>query len=74
MRIILHVDADVGDQNRPRTHYNEALKIAREITDLHAIIEALLARGRSSAKRIKKAREAFKDLEEALSYATTGGF
>jgi len=39
------LDANIGDHKSARTHYNEALKIAQEITHRQVLIEALLARG-----------------------------
>ena len=73
-RVFGDLDTNSGDRSSARIHYNEALKIAHKITDRHSLIEALLARGRWSAKHMKSASEAFRDLEEALNYATTSGF
>jgi tetratricopeptide (TPR) repeat protein len=73
-RLLGDLDANDGDHDGARTHYNEALKIAREITNLRLLIESLLARGRWGAKHMKNASEAFSDLDEALNYATTSGF
>jgi tetratricopeptide (TPR) repeat protein len=73
-RMLGDLDVNDEDHNNARKHYYEAIKIAREITYRQVLIEALLARGKWAAKHLKIAREAFSDLEEALNYATTGGF
>ena len=73
-RLLGDLDADAGDQTSAKTHYNESLKIAREITHREVLIEALLARGRWAAKHMKIASEAFNDLDEALNYAASGGY
>lgn len=73
-RVLGDLDANDGDHISARMHYNEALKIAREITNREVLIKALLARGRWAAKHLKIASEAFSDLDEALNCATTSGF
>jgi len=73
-RVLGDLKGNAGDHNNARKHYNEALKIVREITYRQVLIETLLARGRWSAKHMKNAIEAFDDLDEALDSATTGGF
>ncbi|WP_414756547.1 trypsin-like peptidase domain-containing protein [Anabaena sp. CCY 9910] len=72
-RVLGDLDADVGQQDKARQDYNEALKIARSICDRTVLIEALLARGRWAARRSDVAA-ARGDLEEALNYACSGGY
>ena len=65
-----------GDEGRPeeaREHYAAALDLARTISDRAVLIEALSARGRWLARR-GEAAEARRDLDEALDYATAGGY
>ncbi len=73
-RILGDLDCNSGRYNSAREHYDEAIKIARKSTYRQVLVEALLARGRWSAKHMKNARDAFNDLEEAMDYATTSGF
>lgn len=54
-------------------YYNEALQIARSISERSVLIEALLARGRWAARQ-GNAAAASSDLEEALGYAVAGGY
>jgi len=54
-------------------HYATALKIARGISVRNVLIEALLARGRFNARQ-GDAAAAHSDLDEALDYATAGGY
>jgi len=56
-----------------KEHYNEALKIARNITHRAVLIEALLGRGRWNTLQ-GNIDDALANLEEALGYATTGGY
>ncbi|BAB77828.1 alr0304 [Nostoc sp. PCC 7120 = FACHB-418] len=72
-RVLGDLDADAGQNENAREHYNEALKIARSISHRPVLIEALLARGRWAARRGEVAA-ARGDLEEALNYACTGGY
>ncbi len=73
-RVLGDLDADGGQHNSAREHYDEALKIARSITRRDVLIEALLARGRWQARHMKDAPAAFSDLNEALDYAVDGGY
>jgi tetratricopeptide (TPR) repeat protein len=73
-RILGDLDAGDGNDEGARTHYDQALQIARSITFRPALIEALLARGRWAARHLRDAPAAFSDLSEALSYATDGGY
>jgi tetratricopeptide (TPR) repeat protein len=68
------LDADAEQHESARAHYDEALKIARGITIRPALIEALLARGRWTARHLRDAPAAFSDLNEALEYAVAGGY
>jgi tetratricopeptide (TPR) repeat protein len=79
-RVLGDLDADGGDHESARTHYDQALKIARGITFRPALIEALLARGRWAARHgdltglQDPSGLAFSDLNEALGYAVDGGY
>jgi tetratricopeptide (TPR) repeat protein len=72
-RVLGDLDADAGQHERAREHYDEALKIARGITKRSVLIEALLARGRWAARRGDVAVARI-DLDEALDYAIAGGY
>ncbi|TKJ38377.1 serine protease [candidate division LCP-89 bacterium B3_LCP] len=73
-RMLGDLDADEGQYDSARDHYDKALRIARGITFLPALIEALLARGRWYAKYRSDPQVAFSDLEEALEYALDSGY
>jgi tetratricopeptide (TPR) repeat protein len=78
-RVLGDLDAAEGQYPSARVHYDEALKIARSISHRPALIEALLARGRWLARFFPDLSglpltQAFSDLQEALSYATEGGY
>ena len=79
-RVLGDLDADAGQHESARDHYNEALKIARGITFRPALIEALLARGRWAARHQdltgfqNLSGLVFSDLNEALGYAVDGGY
>jgi hypothetical protein len=66
--------ADDGNQKGACAHYDQALQIARGITYRPALIETLRARGRWAARYLGDAPAAFRDLNEALSYALDGGY
>ncbi|ABA22665.1 TPR repeat protein [Trichormus variabilis ATCC 29413] len=72
-RVLGDLDTDAGQHDNAYEYYNEALKIARSISERAVLIEALLARGRWAARQgdVAAARS---DLEEALNYACTGGY
>ncbi|HEY9799693.1 MAG TPA: trypsin-like peptidase domain-containing protein [Leptolyngbyaceae cyanobacterium] len=72
-RVLGNLDADGGQNENAREHYNKALKIACSISDRPVLIEALLARGRWAARRGEVAA-ARSDLEEALNYACAGSY
>lgn len=72
-RVLGNLDADEGNCDSALGHFAEALKIARRISFRPALIEALLARGRWSARR-GEVEAALSDLGEALDYATAGGY
>ena len=73
-----------ADHEAARAHFDEALAIARRISDRAVLIEALLARGRWLAKNQNLSgfqnlsgglrEQAFSDLNEALGYASDGGY
>jgi tetratricopeptide (TPR) repeat protein len=73
-RVLGDLDADVGEHDSARGHYDEALKIARGITRRDVLIEALMARGRWAARHMGDPPAAFSDLNEALGYAVDGGY
>jgi tetratricopeptide (TPR) repeat protein len=73
-RVLGDLDADAGQHASARAHYDNALKIARSISERATLIEALLARGRWAAKFMKDATSAFNDLNEALGYAVESGY
>jgi len=72
-RVLGDLDADAGNHDNALQHYNQAIKIARNITVQEILIEALLSRGRWAARHgeVDAARS---DLEEALNYAVTSGY
>mgnify|MGYP006281769305 CR=1 FL=1 len=86
-RVLGDLDAIEGQHTEARAHYDEALRIARSISDRAVLIEALLARGAHAGKtRVGLAEppagllqaldldQAFSDLREALDLATRGGY
>jgi tetratricopeptide (TPR) repeat protein len=73
-RVLGDLDADAGQHDSARSHYDEALKLARSISRRDVLIEALLARGLWYAKYQQDAPAAFSDLNEVFGYATEGGF
>jgi tetratricopeptide (TPR) repeat protein len=82
-RVLGDLDADAGQHDSARLHYDQALKIARGITYRPALIEVLLARGRWAARRAYQTSKVsqtlevsapFSDLNEALDYAVDGGY
>ncbi|NMG21062.1 trypsin-like peptidase domain-containing protein [Brasilonema bromeliae] len=72
-RVFGDLDADTEQHESARENYNEALRIARGISNRDVLIEALLARGRWAARR-SEVEAARSDLDEALSYALSGGY
>jgi tetratricopeptide (TPR) repeat protein len=72
-RVLGDLDFDAGQLGSARANYEAALKNARSISQRDVLIEALLARGRFSAKQ-GNAAAAQSDLSEALDYATTSGY
>lgn len=72
--VLGNLDCYSGDFVSAQGHYELAIKIARSISIRHALIEALLARGRFFAKHMKDANAAFSDLNEALGYCVESGY
>lgn len=72
-RLLAHLDSHDGHHDSAQLYYNEAVKIARSISERAVLIEALLARGcwRASQKQVAPAHN---DLDEALNYALDGGY
>lgn len=73
-RVLGDLDADAGRDDRARTHYNEALMIARNIPRRDVLIEVLISRGRWAARNLQDAPAALIDLNEALDYAVNEGY
>ena len=73
-RVLGDLDADAGQHDSAREHYDTALKIARSISFRPVLIEALFARRSWAAKYMKDATSAFNDLNEALGYTVEGGY
>jgi len=77
-RVLGDLDADARDHESARAHYDQALKIARSITDRAVLIEALLARGRWAARHPDLTGfgnlSGLSDLNEVLGYAVEGGY
>jgi tetratricopeptide (TPR) repeat protein len=70
--VLGNLNAHVMQHDDAQKHYNEAVKIARSISERSVLIEALLARGRWAARYGEV--EAASDLDEALNYALAGGY
>ncbi|MEL6525120.1 MAG: tetratricopeptide repeat protein, partial [Chloroflexota bacterium] len=73
-RLLGDLAGDAGAHDEAHQHYDEALRLARNIDRLDTLIEALLGRGRWLAYHRKDVESAFNDLNEALGYATTSGY
>ncbi len=73
-RVLGDLDADAGNHDKAQQEYDEALRIARGISERDVLIKALLARGRWYARHKQDAPAAFNDLEEALGYAVDSGY
>ncbi len=73
-RVLGDLDADAGDHDSARAHYDQALSLAHGIQQRDVLIEALLARGRWYARFMNDPASAFNDLNEVLGYALAGGF
>lgn len=73
-RVLGDLDADAGQHDSARAHYDEAIKIARSIARQDVLIEALLSRGRWAARYMQDPLAAFSDLNEALDYTVNSGY
>ncbi len=73
-RVLGDLDVDAGKQESARIHYDEALRIARNIARRDVLIESLSSRGRWNAKYSHDISAAFSDLKEALEYARDGSY
>ncbi|MFZ3167105.1 MAG: trypsin-like peptidase domain-containing protein [Candidatus Methanoperedens sp.] len=71
-RVLGDIDAR-SELKSAKEHYDEALKIARNLTHRAVLIEALLGRGRWNAQH-GYLKDALIDLEEALSYSKVAGY
>jgi tetratricopeptide (TPR) repeat protein len=73
-RILGDLNSEIGKQGLVEEHYDQALNIARKISNKVALIEALLAKGRWDARQLEATKSALSDLNEALGYAKAGGY
>jgi tetratricopeptide (TPR) repeat protein len=73
-RVLGDLDAQAGQQHLASAHYDQALKLARDIFKRDVLIEALLARGRWAARYENPSGLALADLSEALGYAVESGY
>ncbi len=73
-RVLGDLDADAGQPESARAHYDAALKIARVISHRPSLIGALLGRGLFYARHLQDPASARSDLNEALGYALAGGY
>lgn len=73
-RVLGDLFVDSGDEDKARNNYFLAIKIARALSDRKVIIEALLARGRWQARRLRDSAAALSDLTEAFDYARAGSY
>jgi tetratricopeptide (TPR) repeat protein len=71
--ILGDIEAESGNVNDARAHYNQSLKIARSISHRPTLIETLRAQGVFLAQQ-GELEESRSDLNEALNYATKGGY
>jgi len=73
LRVLGDLDADVGNDASARVRYNDAVRIARGISQRDVLIDALLSRGRFEAP-LADHGFGFSDLNEALDYALADGY
>ncbi len=73
-RVLGDLDAAAGQNECARTHYHEALKIARNTGCRELLLEILISRGRWAAQHFHDIPAALNDLQEALSYAKNSGY
>lgn len=73
-RVLGDLDSGSGQFESAHTHYDKALKIARNIVSRVVLIEVLLSRGRWFARYKHDASSAFNDLNEALDYTVNSGY
>jgi tetratricopeptide (TPR) repeat protein len=71
-RLLGDIASARADHDTARRCYGEALKLARNMSEITVLLEALLARGRWAAT--VGAEEAQSDLDEALHYARGGSY
>jgi tetratricopeptide (TPR) repeat protein len=67
-RLLGDVAAAMGDSGEARDHHDEAIRVARTISERTVLLEGLLARGRAAATAGEVAAARL-DLHEALAYA-----
>jgi tetratricopeptide (TPR) repeat protein len=72
-RILGDLEADAAQHDSAIGHFDEAVRIAQNVARRDVLIDALIGRGRWSARqgRVEAARE---DLSEALAYADRGSY
>lgn len=73
-RILGELEVESGHHEIAQKYYDEALKVARNISRKDILIEALSARGRYIARYRRDFDEALGNLEQALVFATSGGY
>jgi tetratricopeptide (TPR) repeat protein len=76
-RVLGDLMVDNDDYEQTRKYYDAAIRVARNTSLLHILIEALLARGRWLARqpaRGSQPLQGFSDINEALGYALQGGY
>ncbi len=72
-RVLADLESESGNYELAQMHYDQAVTLARDISNRPALIEALLARG-YWAVRLGDIGTARSDLEEGLDYALAAGY
>jgi tetratricopeptide (TPR) repeat protein len=72
-RVLADLESESGNYELARAHYDQAVTLARDISNRPALIEALLARGYWEV-RLGDIGAARSDLDEALDYALAAGY
>jgi len=72
-RFLGDLDVETEQYQSAREHYSEALRLARSVAHLSALIEVLIAQGRLSTQA-GETQTALNSLDEALRYATDSDY